>query len=241
MCLGLFLTIPAAVVAFAAGYLCPRADNAVLGVALSHGVEMFPSGTSALTEAVGHLTAPAVLIAQSLGWVGAIFTVLTIGTAVTVVALFTLLKADADLGLLLRGKHKPDAFTGKVIWITGASQGLGENLAKYLAAQGANLILSSRSKDKLEKVKKACRTDPKHIVILPFDLLDTPDKIEAVAAEANAAFGGAGIDYIINNAGASQHALAVDTSDDVARQLMELNAMAPIRLTRAILPHMVKR
>lgn len=50
-------------------------------------------------------------------------------------------------------------------------------------------------------MKAACRTDIKNIVILPFDLLDTGDKIEAAAAAANAAFGGAGIDYLINNAG----------------------------------------
>lgn len=53
----------------------------------------------------------------------------------------------------------------------------------------------------VQRVKAACRTDPKNIVILPFDLLDSTDKIEAAADAADAAFGGAGIDYMINNAG----------------------------------------
>lgn len=54
-----------------------------------------------------------------------------------------------------RGNHAAGAFQGKVVWITGASQGLGETLAAYFAAQGARLILSSRSRDKLQ-VGDAC-------------------------------------------------------------------------------------
>jgi dehydrogenase/reductase SDR family protein 7 len=64
--------------------------------------------------------------------------------AYSVVQLLRLATADADLALLWRGKHKPDAFRGKVVWLTGASQGFGEVLARYLAQRGARLILSSR-------------------------------------------------------------------------------------------------
>ncbi len=59
-------------------------------------------------------------------------------------------RADADLTLLSKPPPPPGAFHGKVVWIIGASQGLGEELAKYWAAAGAKLILSSRSLEKLE-------------------------------------------------------------------------------------------
>jgi hypothetical protein len=45
-----------------------------------------------------------------------------VSATTSAIVLYGLLSADADLGLLLRGKHKPDAFRGKVIWVTGASQ-----------------------------------------------------------------------------------------------------------------------
>jgi hypothetical protein len=57
-----------------------------------------------------------------LGWFGAFVALATVSATTSAIALYGLLSADADLGLLLRGKHKPDAFRGKVIWITGASQ-----------------------------------------------------------------------------------------------------------------------
>ncbi len=58
--------------------------------------------------------------------------------------------ADADAALLSKGDHKADAFQGKVVWVTGASQGLGCVLVKHFAAHGAKLILSSRNRDNLE-------------------------------------------------------------------------------------------
>ena len=58
--------------------------------------------------------------------------------------------ADADSNLLSLGDHKPNAFEGKVVWVTGASQGLGCVLVKHMAAHGAKLILSSRSQKALE-------------------------------------------------------------------------------------------
>lgn len=60
------------------------------------------------------------------------------------------LNADADLRLLSRGRHAQDAFDGKIVWITGASRGLGQALAKYFSNQGAKLILSARRREMLE-------------------------------------------------------------------------------------------
>lgn len=59
-------------------------------------------------------------------------------------------RADASLGLLSAPPTPARAFEGKVVWIVGSSQGLGEAMAIHLATHGAKLILSSRSQRKLE-------------------------------------------------------------------------------------------
>ncbi|KAG2484642.1 hypothetical protein HYH03_016595 [Edaphochlamys debaryana] len=149
--------------------------------------------------------------------------------------------ADADLHLLGLGKHKRAAFEGKVVWITGASQGLGAILAKYFAGFGARLILSSRDASKLQGVKASLGLGDDRCLVLPFDLLGPYAALEEAAKKADAAFGGAGIDYLVHNAGASQHAIAAETSSDVTDELMQLNAIGPIKLTRAVLPLMLAR
>ncbi|PNW86961.1 hypothetical protein CHLRE_02g103100v5 [Chlamydomonas reinhardtii] len=178
-------------------------------------------------------------------WLGtASFAVLGAALGYLAYKLVRLALADADLHLLGLGKHRANAFEGKVIWITGASQGLGAVLAKYFAGFGAKLILSSRDAAKLQRVKDslglgAAAND--RVTILPFDLLADYSELEKAAAAADAAFGGKGIDYLIHNAGASQHALASETSAQVTDELMALNAVGPIKLTRAVLPHMLRR
>ncbi|KIY95436.1 hypothetical protein MNEG_12525 [Monoraphidium neglectum] len=167
---------------------------------------------------------------------------LAAGAAVAALARFV--TADADMGLLLRGGHRRAAFEGKVVWITGASQGLGQALAAYLASQGARLILSSRSLEKLQRAKEACaggRAAAPEIVLLPLDVEGPQAALEAAAKEADAAFGSAGVDFLVHNAGASQHALAAETSREVAEKLLSLNALGPIALTRAALPQMLAR
>ncbi|KAI7846257.1 hypothetical protein COHA_000237 [Chlorella ohadii] len=165
-------------------------------------------------------------------------------------AAWTLLRfarADADLTLLSKRAPPPHAWRGKVVWIVGASQGLGEALARYWAEAGARLILSSRSLDKLEAsrrvVKQHCcqHVAEGDVVLLPLDLVGDSAGLEAAAKAAFAAFDGAGVDYVVHNAGkcASQHAAAEDTSPEVAAALLNLNLEGPLGLARATLPHMV--
>lgn len=163
--------------------------------------------------------------------------------ALIVLVLFA--KADCDLGLLLRGPAPPQAFRGKVVWVTGASQGLGEELARRLAARGAKLVLTSRSRAKLEAVAKSLpktsdssSTPP--VVIVPLDLASASQaEFERAAADADAAFGGQGVDVLLHVAGGSQHSLAPETSDAVTRAVFALNAEGPIKLTRAALPYLM--
>ncbi|GIL61662.1 hypothetical protein Vafri_16082, partial [Volvox africanus] len=169
--------------------------------------------------------------------------VIAVGAALSYVCykLIRLAFADADLHLLGLGKHKSNAFKDKVVWITGASQGLGEVLAKYFAGFGARIILSSRDASKLERVKVSLGVSDERVLVLPFDLCSDYTELEKAAAAADSAFGSAGVDYLIHNAGASQHALASETNAEVTDALMQLNAIGPIKLTRAVLPHLLRR
>lgn len=121
------------------------------------------------------------------------------------------------------------------IWITGASSGIGEALAIAFAKRGARVILSGRDETKLAAVKKTCKASKKHIVI-PFDISDA----EQTEAAYKSAIEQAGqIDWLINNAGISQRSLIMETTEDVERQLMEIDYFAQTRLTRLVLPEMI--
>jgi len=124
-----------------------------------------------------------------------------------------------------------------VVWITGASSGIGEALAHAWAQAGARLVLSSRRPDELERVRRTC-TRPEEHLVLPVDLTK-PDTFSAAVARAAAHFGN--LDVLVNNAGVSQRALALDTAPDVERAIMEVDYFAPVALTKAVLPSMLAR
>ncbi|QJE73847.1 SDR family oxidoreductase [Aerophototrophica crusticola] len=128
------------------------------------------------------------------------------------------------------------AFKGQVVWITGASSGIGEALAKELAGQGARLVLSARRQAELERVRDACGGHNAPVVLLPLDVADTDSAPQAVA-RALEAFGR--VDMLVNNAGISQRSLARDTSLEVDRRIMEVNFFGTVALTKALLPHLV--
>lgn len=127
------------------------------------------------------------------------------------------------------------SFQGKTAWVTGASSGIGEALARGLAARGASLILSGRRVDALEQVAAQIGGD---VLVLPFEATDM-EALPAIVDQAVAWKGG--IDLLINNAGVSQRSLALDTDFSVYRRLMEIDFFAPVRLTQLLLPHMVAR
>src|SRR5882757_5554421 len=128
-------------------------------------------------------------------------------------------------------------YTNKVIWITGASSGIGEALAYSFSAEGAKLLLSSRRREELERVKKNC-AHPEAVVVLPLDLVDIPS-LEGKAAEAVAAFGQ--IDIMIHNGGISQRSLVAETELAIHRKVMELDYFSYVALTKALLPHFLER
>ncbi|MCB0496410.1 MAG: SDR family oxidoreductase [Cyclobacteriaceae bacterium] len=124
----------------------------------------------------------------------------------------------------------------KVVWITGASSGIGEGIVKNLAAQNVKLILSSRRAEALEEVKAACPNQD-DVRILTLDLAQ-PDTLETKAKEALAFFGR--VDVVIHSGGISQRSFALETDIEVHRRLMEVNYFSTIILTKALLPSMIQ-
>jgi short-subunit dehydrogenase len=127
------------------------------------------------------------------------------------------------------------SWSGKIVWITGASSGIGRALATALAAEGAALILSGRRREALDLLAERLPGD--HLV-LPFEATDW--SFLAGAVETAWSWRG-GVDMLVNNAGISQRSLAIDTRQDVYRLLIETDLLAPIWLTQTILPLMAER
>ncbi|WP_322518568.1 SDR family NAD(P)-dependent oxidoreductase [Chitinophaga sancti] len=133
--------------------------------------------------------------------------------------------------------HKNDInFTNKIVWITGASSGIGEALAVLLAQKKAKLILTARRAEALEALAQNLHTAVK---ILAADLCATD--FQNLTKEALESFGT--IDMVIHAAGIGQRSLAVETPLTVYRRLMEINFFAPVAITGYLLPvckaHMV--
>nr|VFK52620.1 MAG: Short-chain dehydrogenase [Candidatus Kentron sp. TUN] len=126
----------------------------------------------------------------------------------------------------------------KVVWITGASGGIGEALALQMATVGARLILSARREEKLQDVKIRCEEIGSKAHVLLLDLADTqslPSKVHVAWALFN------GIDILVNNGGIGQRATAMETDIEIDQTIMRVNYFGTVALTKAILPRMVKR
>lgn len=125
------------------------------------------------------------------------------------------------------------------VWITGASSGIGAACACKYAAEGARLVLTSSSAERLEPVAQKCRSlGASEVVVLPYEL-GNPEGIEELTANAWSAVGG--IDIVMLNAGISQRTNVEDTSMEMVRRIMEVNYFAPVAIAKAILPRMVER
>jgi short-subunit dehydrogenase len=127
-------------------------------------------------------------------------------------------------------------FTNKVVWITGASSGIGEALTYKLAQNGAKLIISARREEELKRVQQ--QSGSANVFILPLDL-EAPDSFALKVQEAIAAFGQ--IDIMVHNGGISQRSLVKDTLPAVQRRVMEVDYFSYIELTRLLLPHWQQR
>jgi len=124
----------------------------------------------------------------------------------------------------------------KIVWITGASSGIGEALCYKLNQAGAKLIISSRSTESLYQVKSKCTKNQPDVHVLPLDLENTLELEDKTKAALNI-FGR--IDIIIHSGGVSQRSLAMDTDLDVAQKIMNINFWGTVALTKAVIPSML--
>lgn len=125
-----------------------------------------------------------------------------------------------------------ESLEGKVVWITGASSGIGKALAAECALQGAQVVLSARRLDELEKVRISILNPDHHISVA----MDITDEAQVRHAYEQVLDEKGRIDWLINNAGLSQRALIADTSMQTERAIMEIDYFSQVFLTKLVLP-----
>lgn len=141
---------------------------------------------------------------------------------------------DCDLRLLwnIYFGNGLEQLKGKVVWVTGASSGIGEFLAVELARNGASVVLSARSLSNLERVKERCIDEGgsiEKVFILPMDVTEIERHQEHFSRVIDR-FGK--LDILVNNAGRSQRAIWEDIEIDIDREMFELNVFSVISLSR---------
>mmetsp|Transcript_18375 Transcript_18375/g.42176 ORF Transcript_18375/g.42176 Transcript_18375/m.42176 type:complete len:355 (-) Transcript_18375:141-1205(-) len=129
-------------------------------------------------------------------------------------------------------------FEGKTIWITGASSGIGREIALRTSKYGANLILTGRSSERLQIVKDSCSThqnDGRIISILPLDMNAADEEFDEALSDLETILGDHNLDCVILNAGRGQLKTAETTSSATTSEIFQINALAPISLSQKLL------
>ncbi|SDT72045.1 gluconate 5-dehydrogenase [Jiangella sp. DSM 45060] len=131
--------------------------------------------------------------------------------------------------------ENPFGLTGRVSVVTGASSGIGAEIARALGAAGSAVVLVGRSPDRLAAAAEAVAATGAPTATVAVDLCqdDAPD---AIVAQALAAFGR--IDVLVHSAGIYAQASLADTGDDLLDEHWATNVRAPYRLTRSVTPHL---
>ncbi|XP_058094245.1 uncharacterized protein LOC131240175 isoform X3 [Magnolia sinica] len=128
--------------------------------------------------------------------------------------------AEGDFTLLSKGHAKREEVDDKVVWITGASRGIGEILAKQFARLGAKLILSARNEAELERVKAELvgKHAPGEVKVLPLDLASGEDSLLQAVEKAESFFPDAGVEYMVHNAAYERpKSTALDVTEEALR------------------------
>lgn len=129
-------------------------------------------------------------------------------------------------------------YNNKVVWITGASSGIGEALVMEFARLGAKVVLSSRREDELKRVREKCKLPEEKVMVLPLDVANHGEAASA-AEKVLSRFGA--IDVLVNNAGLSHWSKINDMTFEVLQRIMNVNFFGAVALTKAVLPHFVEK
>lgn len=129
-------------------------------------------------------------------------------------------------------------FQNNIVWIAGASSGIGESLVYTFIREGATVLASAPFEDELSRVKQNCGEQAGNCHILPLDMTKSstfPNLVLEVVRKYKR------IDVLFNVAGISQRALAEETSMDTIRKIMEINFFGTVALSREVLLQMKKQ
>jgi len=127
---------------------------------------------------------------------------------------------------------------GKTALVTGASQGIGEEIARRLAAHGARVILAARSRERLEEVVAELRSGGAEALALPLDLTDpeaVAERIKALDEPFSA------VDILVNNAGITADNLFVRMKLEQWEAVLQTNLTGAFAVTRALTRGMIRR
>jgi dehydrogenase/reductase SDR family protein 7 len=162
----------------------------------------------------------------------------------SVVTVGLLIVADCDIVTYLYsryGKQPESVYKGKVVWITGASSGIGEALAKELVKVGAKVVISARRKEELERVKKECldnyHAKEQDVLVLPLDVTNL-DAHEPSFKTVLKHFGK--LDVLLCNAGQPQFDEFTEIDMKVDRQIFEINVFAVVNMSRIVVKYFLK-
>jgi short-subunit dehydrogenase len=166
-----------------------------------------------------------------------VFLIVRINPNVVAAAAFTLGECDKPY-LHVLPYNKKKAYSGKVIWLTGASSGIGATLAVDLTRAGAQVVISARRKQNLDDIAAQCAKVGLTPLVLPLDVTDNAAS-EKAYEEIIKQFGR--VDILVLNAGRSQRYLATEMPLSETRDLMELNFISYVALTRLVVSSMLER
>jgi short-subunit dehydrogenase len=120
--------------------------------------------------------------------------------------------------------------------VTGASSGIGRSYAERLASNGTDLVLVARRADRLEELKSDLARRGVNVRTIVADLGRDED-VQRLAADLS----GLPVDLLVNNAGVAHYMPFAQLPMERAREVVDVNALAPVMLTRAVIPSMVAR
>ncbi len=132
-------------------------------------------------------------------------------------------------------------YSGKKVFVTGGSSGIGKACALMLAKWGAHVAIAARGQARLDETLaelKAAGTDAQTFFAISLDIADR-DAVKPAAAAVVEALGG--IDVVINNAGIAHPATVLNTPDDVFDSMMQVNYFGTVNVTRAFLPYLYEQ
>lgn len=127
---------------------------------------------------------------------------------------------------------------GKIAFVSGASKGIGVEIAEHLAKAGADLALTARNAEELEQTAERARKHGVKVWTKTAELEDADD-VKALAASVLEEFGR--VDILVNNAGVAKHQPFFDVDIDTFHMVMNVNLLAPLLLTQAFALGMIER